>query len=93
MISQKEIDAYTLYYLKPLLVSRNPFQFEMEREEHHFIAKDTRDATEHADCFLMQGLVSCNHVERGRVGIRLDKDFPHKVIKDHFPTARLDRTG
>jgi hypothetical protein len=86
--------ACTLTYLEPLLVNRNPVEFEQEVSKHHFTATDETDAKQKAELFLEQHVVSCNHVEKGRVGKTLKQTKPiQKMIKCHFRQEQLSLTG
>ena len=84
----------TLTYLEPLLVNRNPVEFEQEVSEHHFTATDETDAIRQADKFLEQHIVSCNHFEKGRIGKTLEQIEPiYKMIKSHFRQKQLSLAG
>jgi hypothetical protein len=86
-------DAYTLFYLEPLLVSRNPVIFEQEHQKYTFKATGDREALAEARRFLAQGVISCNLVSKSREGKRLQKDHPLQTIETHFRTKILKLTG
>lgn len=92
MSSITEEIYFTLEYMDPQLTCRNPVMFDWERKEYTFCAADDNDARQKARLFLMQGVVSCNHVTGRRKGKILRQDHPSAVVQDFFPVEKLNLT-
>ena len=85
------LESYTLTYLEPELVCRNPVKFDYERTTHHIKAPGDKEAADQAFLFVAQGVVSCNNVNGKRIGKELKRDHPFFIVLDESAFAVTNR--